>query len=393
MECKVKLVVPSETKVGEKRVAVVPEAVAKLVKLGLKVSVQSNAGLAAMYSDADYVKAGAKIFTKVGLSKEIKSADVIATIRPLSGVQLGSLKKGAITLSFLSPINNGTEIRALSRSGATGFSFDLIPRISRAQSMDALTSQALCGGYRATLIAAEKSTKFFPMLMTAAGTVQPAKVLVLGAGVAGLQAMATAKRLGAVVSAYDVRSSSADEVKSMGATFINLGLDALEGTGGYAKEMNKDRAKAQQDALKPYVTEADIVITTAAVPGKRAPLLISKNMMSNMKPGSVLVDLAAETGGNIEGSIAGKDVAVKVPGGTITLVGCKDIPSQIATHSSKLYAQNVVSLLSLFTKDGAVKPDIADEVVAGSAIVFNGEVRNEMARQALKLKPLQKEGK
>ena len=393
MECKVKLVVPSETKVGEKRVAVVPEAVAKLTKLGLKVSVQSNAGLAAMYSDAEYQKAGAKIFTKVGLSKEIKSADVIATIRPLSGTQLGSLKKGAITLSFLSPVNNGTEIRALSRSGATGLSFDLVPRISRAQSMDALTSQALCGGYRATLIAAEKSTKFFPMLMTAAGTVQPAKVLVLGAGVAGLQAMATAKRLGAVVSAYDVRSSSADEVKSMGATFINLGLDALEGTGGYAKEMNKDRAKAQQDALKPYVTDADIVITTAAVPGKKAPLLITKNMMSNMKSGSILVDLAAETGGNIEGSIAGKDVSVKVPGGTITLVGCKDIPSQIATHSSKLYAQNVVSLLSLFTKDGAVKPDIADEVVAGSAIVFKGEVRNELARQTLKLKPLQKEGK
>jgi NAD(P) transhydrogenase subunit alpha len=393
MECKVKLVVPSETKVGEKRVAVVPEAVAKLVKLGLKVSVQSNAGLAAMYSDADYVKAGAKIFTKVGLGKEIKGADVIATIRPLSGTQLGSLKKGAIALSFLSPVNNATEIRALSKSGATGLSFDLVPRISRAQSMDALTSQALCGGYRATLIAAEKSTKFFPMLMTAAGTVQPAKVLVLGAGVSGLQAMATAKRLGAVVSAYDVRSSSADEVKSMGATFINLGLDALEGTGGYAKEMNKDRAKAQQDALKPFVTDADIVITTAAVPGKKAPLLITKNMMSNMKSGSVLVDLAAETGGNIEGSIAGKDVTVKVPGGTITLVGCKDIPSQIATHSSKLYAQNVVSLLSLFTKDGVVKPDISDEVVAGSAIVFNGEVRNELARQTLKLKPLQKEGK
>ncbi|MEY4312084.1 MAG: hypothetical protein RLZZ571_854 [Actinomycetota bacterium] len=388
-----KLVVPSETKVGEKRVAVVPEAVAKLVKLGLKVSVQSNAGLAAMYSDADYVKAGAKIFTKVGLGKEIKGADVIATIRPLSGTQLGSLKKGAIALSFLSPVNNATEIRALSKSGATGLSFDLVPRISRAQSMDALTSQALCGGYRATLIAAEKSTKFFPMLMTAAGTVQPAKVLVLGAGVSGLQAMATAKRLGAVVSAYDVRSSSADEVKSMGATFINLGLDALEGTGGYAKEMNKDRAKAQQDALKPFVTDADIVITTAAVPGKKAPLLITKNMMSNMKSGSVLVDLAAETGGNIEGSIAGKDVTVKVPGGTITLVGCKDIPSQIATHSSKLYAQNVVSLLSLFTKDGVVKPDISDEVVAGSAIVFNGEVRNELARQTLKLKPLQKEGK
>ncbi len=387
-----KLVIPSETRTGEKRVALVPEAVTKLVKLGLKVSIQADAGAGATYSDSDYVKAGAKVFTKAALSKEIASANVVATVRPLSTRQISALKSGSIALSFLSPTYNATEIRALARVGATALSFDLVPRISRAQSMDALTSQALCGGYRATLIAAEKSTKFFPMLMTAAGTVQPAKVLVLGAGVAGLQAMATAKRLGAVVSAYDVRSSSADEVKSMGATFINLGLAALEGTGGYAREMNKERTKAQQDALKPYVTDADIVITTAAVPGKKAPLLITKDMMSQMKPGSVLVDLAAETGGNIQGTIAGKDVKLKVPGGLITLVGCQDLPSQIATHSSKLYAQNVVSLLSLFTKDGQVKPDIADEIVSGSAIVWNGEVRNALARETLKLKPLAKEG-
>lgn len=387
-----KLVVPSETKSGEKRVALVPEAVAKLVKLGLKVSVQSDAGEGATYSDADYAKAGAKTFAKTSLNKELASADVVATVRPLATRQIAALKKGAITVSFLSPASNAIEIKALAKSGATALSFDLVPRISRAQSMDALTSQALCGGYRATLIAAEKSTKFFPMLMTAAGTVQPAKVLVLGAGVAGLQSMATAKRLGAVVSAYDVRSSSADEVKSMGATFINLGLDALEGSGGYAREMNKERAKAQQDALKPYVSESDIVITTAAVPGKQAPLLITKDMMSQMKPGSVLVDLAAETGGNIQGTIAGKDVKIKVPGGLITIVGCQDLPSQIATHSSKLYAQNVVSLLALFTKNGSVKPDITDEIVAGSAIVWNGEVRNSLARENLKLKPLAKEG-
>ena len=387
-----KLVVPSESKVGEKRVAIVPDAVTKLVKLGLTVSVQADAGLAATYSNEDYKKAGAKIFTKAGLTKELASAQIVATVRPLPTRSIAALKKGTITISFLSPVNNGTEIKALRKVGATSLSFDLVPRISRAQSMDALSSQALCGGYRATLIAAEKSTKFFPMLMTAAGTVQPAKVLVLGAGVAGLQVMATARRLGAVVSAYDVRAASADEVKSMGATFINLGLDALEGTGGYAKEMNKDRAKAQQDALKPYVTEADIVITTAAVPGKRAPLLITKDMMDKMKPGSVLVDLAAETGGNVQGSIAGKDVLITVPGGTITLVGCQDLPSQIATHSSKLYAQNVVSLLSLFTKDGKALPDIGDEVIAGSAIVFNGEVNNELARKTIGLKPLVKEG-
>jgi len=223
------------------------------------------------------------------------------------------------------------------------------------------------------------------MLMTAAGTVPPAKVLVLGAGVAGLQAMATARRLGGVVSAYDVRASSADEVKSMGATFINLGLEALEGAGGYAREMAAERAKAQQDALKPYVSESDIVITTAAVPGRQAPLLITKNMMTEMKPGSILVDLAAETGGNIQGSIPGEEVSIKVPGGSITIVGCKDLPSQIATHSSKLYAQNVVSLLTLITTDGKVTLDITDEVVDGSAVVLKGEIRNEMAKQALGL--------
>ena len=391
MECRVKLVVPSESKVGEKRVAIVPEAVAKLVKLGLKVSVQTKAGANATYSDDAYVEAGASIFTKAELASELASAHVVATVRPLPLKNISALKKGAITLSFLSPVNNAKEIKAIADAKATGLSFDLVPRISRAQSMDALTSQALCGGYRATLIAAEKSAKFFPMLMTAAGTVQPAKVLVLGAGVAGLQAMATARRLGGVVSAYDVRSSSADEVKSMGATFINLGLSALEGAGGYAKAMDEDRAKQQQDALKPYVSDADIVITTAAVPGRQAPLLITKDMMSEMKPGSVLVDLAAETGGNIQGSVAGEDVTVKVPGGTITIVGCKDLPSQIATHSSKLYAQNVVSLLSLFTKDGDVKPDIEDEVVAGSAVVWKGEVRNELAREALGMEMQTKE--
>ena len=387
-----KLVVPSETKVGEKRVALVPEAAAKLIKLGLDVSVQTKAGSAATYSDEEYIAAGAKVFPKTELTKEIASADVIASVRPLPTKNIASLKKGAITVSFMSPVNNAKEIKAIADVKATALSFDMVPRISRAQSMDALTSQALCGGYRATLIAAERSTKFFPMLMTAAGTVQPAKVLVLGAGVAGLQAMATAKRLGAVVSAYDVRSSSADEVKSMGATFINLGLDALEGTGGYAREMNEERAKAQQDALKPYVSESDIVITTAAVPGKKAPLLITKDMMSEMKPGAILVDLAAETGGNIQGSVAGEDVNLKVPGGLITIVGCKDLPSELATHASKLYAQNVVSLLSLFTVEGKVNPDINDEVVAGSAVAFAGEIRNELTREALGIEPLAKEG-
>jgi NAD(P) transhydrogenase subunit alpha len=226
------------------------------------------------------------------------------------------------------------------------------------------------------------------MLMTAAGTIPAAKVLVLGAGVAGLQAMATAKRLGAIVSAYDVRASSADEVKSMGATFLDLGLDEVEGSGGYAREMTPERAKAQQDALKKFISASDVVITTAAVPGRKAPTLITTDMMSEMKPGAIIVDLAAESGGNVDGSVAGEDVVVNVPGGSITLIGCKDTASQLAVHASKLYAQNVVSLLTLMTAEGVVTPDEEDEVVQGSAVIFNGEIRNAMAREALNLPAL-----
>lgn len=387
-----KVVVPTEHHQGERRVALVPEAVVKLVKLGLEVAIQDGAGLTANQDNNAYLAAGATIVSTSDISKALSSADVVASVRPLDPAVGKTLKSGAVTLSFLSPTNNPDEIKALSAAGVTALSFDLVPRISRAQSMDALSSQALCAGYRTALIAAERSTKFFPMLMTAAGTVQPAKVLVLGAGVAGLQAMATARRLGAVVSAYDVRASSADEVKSMGATFINLNLETLEGAGGYAREMGEDRAKAQQDALKPFISESDVVITTAAIPGRKAPLLVTASMVENMKPGSVIVDLAAESGGNVEGSIAGQDVLLPTAGGDVTVIGCKDLPSQLSVHSSKLYAQNVVSLLTLITTEGEVNPDPSDEVVAGSAVVFAGDVRNAMARETLGLQPLAKDG-
>ncbi len=381
-----KIFVPAEHHDGEKRVGLVPEAVAKLIKLDHSVEVQSGAGVSTNHSDASYVSAGATISTNV--ENSLATANVVVSVRPLKIENISRLKSGAVTLSFLSPAHNSDEIRALSEVKVTALSFDLVPRISRAQSMDALTSQALCSGYRTVLIAAEHMPTFFPMLMTAAGTIPPAKVLVLGAGVAGLQAMATARRLGAVVSAYDVRSSSADEVKSMGATFIDLGLDALEGAGGYAREMNEDRAKAQQDALKPFISESDVVITTAAVPGRKAPLLVTRDMVTGMKPGSVLVDLAAETGGNVEGSVAGENVVIAVNGGDVTLIGCKDVPSQLAVHASKLYAQNAVSLLTLMSSDGQIVPDDSDEVIAESAVVFNGEVRNAMAREHLGLTPL-----
>jgi NAD(P) transhydrogenase subunit alpha len=377
--------IPAETRAGECRVGLTPEGAQKLIKLGLTVSIQEGAGKASGYHDDEYKAVGAT--TVAGVSG-LSSADVVATVRPLENDAISQLKSGSITISFLSPTNDAQTIKALADKKVTALSFDVLPRISRAQSMDALTSQALCAGYRTVLIAAERAPKFFPMLMTAAGTIPAAKVLVLGAGVAGLQAMATAKRLGAIVSAYDVRASSADEVKSMGATFLDLGLDEVEGSGGYAREMTPERAKAQQDALKKFISASDVVITTAAVPGRKAPTLITTDMMSEMKPGAIIVDLAAESGGNVDGSVAGQDVVVNVPGGSITLIGCKDLASQLAVHASKLYAQNVVSLLALMTAEGVVTPDEEDEVVQGSAVVFKGEIRNAMAREVLNLPAL-----
>jgi NAD(P) transhydrogenase subunit alpha len=248
---------------------------------------------------------------------------------------------------------------------------EAIPRISRAQSMDALTSQALVSGYRAALVAADRLPKFLPLLMTAAGTVPPANFLVLGAGVAGLQAIATAKRLGAVVQAYDVRPASADEVRSMGAKFVELDLEALEGTGGYAREMSDDRATRQRELLAPYVAKSDALITTAAVPGRSAPLLVTRAMVEAMKPGSVVVDLAAETGGNVEGSVAGEEVVI----GGATVWGARDVPSQLPVDASRLYSRNVADLLLLMTAEGVVAPDWEDEIVAASWVTREGAVR------------------
>ncbi|MBU6164342.1 MAG: NAD(P)(+) transhydrogenase (Re/Si-specific) subunit alpha, partial [Actinomycetales bacterium] len=261
---------------------------------------------------------------------------------------------------------------AAANAGVTAFSLELVPRISRAQSMDALTSQALCAGYRSAIVAAELSPRFFPLLMTAAGTVTPANVLVLGAGVAGLQAIATARRLGAVVSAYDVRPSSADEVKSMGATFIELELEALEGAGGYAREMTEERAEKQRQLLKPFIEKSHVLITTAAVPGRPAPRLVTKEMYANMANGSVIVDLAAESGGNVEGSVAG--VVITTDNGLI-IWGGKDVPSQLPFHASSLYARNVVNLLLLMVKDGAINVDFNDEIIDAAALTHDGALR------------------
>jgi NAD(P) transhydrogenase subunit alpha len=370
--------VPKEIKPGEKRVALVPDIISKLTKLGHEVFIESGAGVAAEYSDAQFLAAGAQI--KQG--DVLVNSDVVLSVQPLTPSQIKSLKKGSLTISFLSPTTSTDSIDAAVSASVTALSLELVPRISRAQSMDALTSQALCAGYKAALVAAELSPKFFPLLMTAAGTVTPAKVVVLGAGVAGLQAIATAKRLGAVVSAYDVRPSSADEVKSMGAKFISLELEALEGAGGYAREMTEERANKQRELLTPYIAAADVLITTAAVPGRTAPRLVTAAMVSHMSPGSVVVDLAAESGGNVEGSVSGELVTTKEG---VRIWGAKDVPSQLAFHASMLFSRNVVNLLLLMNKSvdgkstGQIEPDFSDEIIDSAALTHNG-IRREKSK-------------
>ena len=365
--------VPKEIRTGEARVGLAPDVIGKLVKQGLEVFIESGAGLLSGFPDKQYLDSGAQI--KSG--DVIKDADIVASVTALTPDQMKTLKKGAVTSSFLSPTTQVDSIEAAAGTGVTAFSMELIPRISRAQSMDALTSQALCAGYRASLVAADLSPRFFPMLMTAAGTVTPAQVVVLGAGVAGLQAIATAKRLGAVVSAYDVRPASADEVKSMGAKFITLELEALEGSGGYAREMSEDRAAKQRELLKPYLAAADVVITTAAVPGRPAPRLVTADMVGAMRSGSVIVDLASETGGNVEGSKAGEVITTS---NGVIIWGGKDVPSQLPNHASMLFSRNVVNLLGLLVKSAEGKAklnlDFNDEIIDAAAVTHNGSRRS-----------------
>ena len=369
------IAVPREIREGEKRVALVPDIINNLTRLGFEVVIESGAGVSAQANDADYVSAGARI----SQSEVLSTADAVLSVQPLTPAQMSKLKNGAVTISFLSPVNAVDSIDAAASAGVTAFSLELVPRISRAQSMDALTSQALCAGYRAALVGAELSPRFFPMLMTAAGTVTPAQVLVLGAGVAGLQAMATARRLGAVVSAYDVRPASADEVRSMGATFIELELEALEGAGGYAREMSEDRAAKQQALLTPHIAKSHVVITTAAVPGRQAPRLMTSAMVDSMASGTIIIDLAAETGGNVEGSKPGE--IVTSPKG-VRIWGGKDVTSQIPFHASFLYSRNVVNLLTLMTvaaKEGSVVAfniDFEDEIIDGAALTHGGSRRD-----------------
>ena len=371
--------VRAERSPGEKRVAATPDSVKKLLALGATVEVEAGAGAGSLIGDAAYEAAGARIVAR----DEAFSAGVLFHVRPLTAVEAAALPAGTVTVGVLDPFQNAAAVAAARDAGITTFALDLLPRISRAQSMDVLSSQALLAGYRLVTLAADAFGRMFGMTMTAAGTLAPARVLVLGAGVAGLQAIATAKRLGGVVSANDVRAASADEVRSVGGTFIDLDLGTAEAGGGYAKELAEDRARRQQELLAPHIAASDIVLTTAAVPGRAAPRLVTAEMVAAMKPGSVLVDLAAESGGNIEGSIPGERQDVAVAGGTVTLIGARDIQSDLAPDASKLYAMNCANFATLIIKEGDLVLDFDDELVSGSAVTHDGRLVHERVAAAL----------
>jgi H+-translocating NAD(P) transhydrogenase subunit alpha len=373
----VKVAIPKETAEDEHRVALVPDTAAKLIAASLEVSVESGAGAGAYFPDAAYEKAGVKVVKTADAL--LKEADAVLKVQAPGANEIGLLKSGAVLISFLQPSTQADIVRALAKRGVTAFSLELLPRISRAQSMDALSSQASAAGYKAVLMAAGRLGKFFPMMMTAAGTVAPARVLVMGAGVAGLQAIATARRLGAVVSAYDVRPAVKEEVQSLGATFIELALESQQGEGGYAREQSEEFLRKQRELIGEHVAKSDVVITTAAVPGRRAPLLVTGDMVKGMRPGSVIVDLAAETGGNVELTQAGKDVDVA----GVTIIGTRNVPSTMPLATSQLFARNVANLLLHLVKDGAITLDFEDEITKGSCVTHGGEIVNERAKQLL----------
>ena len=373
----VKLAVIKESRPGEHRVAIVPEVAAKLAKTGVDVVVQAGAAAAARFADEEFVEAGATVVPDAAAA--LAGADFVAHVQPLTVEEVALLPQGASVISFLQPLASTDLIEALAAKGATVYSLDLLPRISRAQSMDALSSQATVSGYRAGLSAAEHLAKFFPMFMTAAGTVPPAKVLVMGAGVAGLQAIATARRLGAVVRAYDVRAAAKEEVMSLGAKFVELDLETQDGAGGYAKEQSAEYLAKQQELLAAEVVASDVVITTAQIPGRKAPVLVTAAMVHGMSEGAVIVDMAADSGGNCELSKPGEDVRV----GGVTVVGLTNPPSSMPTHASFLYARNIANFLGLVVKDGELVPDFDDEIVAGTCVVRAGQVVHAPTAEAL----------
>jgi H+-translocating NAD(P) transhydrogenase subunit alpha len=371
-----KVSVPKETAERERRVALVPDVVERLGQQQVDVAVEPGAGGAAHHPDSEYEEAGAEVAEGAGLSGE-----VVAKVAPPSSEEIGRLKEGAVLIGFLQPLTATDTVRALAEAGVTSFAMEAIPRITRAQSMDALSSQATVAGYRAALLAAEELGRFLPMLTTAAGTIRPATVMVLGAGVAGLQAIATSRRLGAVVQAFDVRAAVKEQIESLGARFLelDLGLEDAEAAGGYARQLTEEEQQRQRELLADAIAQVDAVISTAAVPGRPAPLLVIEDAVKRMKPGSVIIDLAAETGGNCELTEPGETVVKH----DVTIAGPLNLPSAMPDHASQLYARNIQSLLELMvSEEGALELDFEDEIIAGACITRDGEIVHEGAKQA-----------
>src|ERR1700760_3128153 len=371
--------VPKETADGERRVALAPEVVGKLAGggKGREVIVERGAGAGALIPDAQYEEAGAHM---VDDADAVFEADVVVKVAPPNADEIGRLRSDGVLIGFLQPLTAGEAIRAIAQTGTTSFAMEAIPRISRAQSMDALSSQANIGGYKSVLIAATEIGRFFPMLMTAAGPIRPPPVLVLGAGVAGLQAIATARRLGAVVQGFDVRAAVKEQVESLGAHFLEFDLGGdLEGAGGYAKELTPEQQARQQELMAEAIGKVDVVITTAAVPGRRGPILVTEEAVRLMKPGSVIVDLAGETGGNCELSEPGETIIRH----DVKIMAPLNVPSTMAEHASQLYARNVQSLLGLMiNENGGLALDFPDEVIAGACITRGGEIVHDGAKAA-----------
>lgn len=377
-----KIAVTKEIEVGEQRVALVPDVVARLVKQGLEVWVEAGAGERSHFSDAAYEAAGAKIVADPAMLWS--EADVMLKVSPLieneEQHEADLLKAGQIVIGFLNPLGNPALVKRLAERNVTAFSLEMIPRTSRAQSMDALSSQAGVAGYKAVLVGAAACPKFFPMLTTAAGTIAPAKVFVMGAGVAGLQAIATARRLGAVVEAFDIRPAVKEEVQSLGAKFVEVTLEEeTVAAGGYAKEVSEAAKQRTQAVVAEHVKTADVVITTAQVPGRKAPILVTEEMVAQMKPGSVIVDLAAEQGGNCACTSAGREVVYH----GVTILGPINLPASVPIDASRMYAKNISALVQLLMKDGAIHLNFDDDIIDSACVIHAGEVRNGRVRDAI----------
>jgi len=356
-----RVAVPRETAPGERRVALVPETVSKLRDTGFEIRVEGGAGIEAGFADEAYAEAGAEL---ADAGSFLAGAEGVVRVAPPTAAEVAAMAPGTVLIGFLQPLSDADGIERLRERGVVAFAMESIPRITRAQAMDALSSQATVAGYKAVLLAADRVPKLFPMLMTAAGTIAPVRALVIGAGVAGLQAIATARRLGAVVSAFDVRAAVKEQVESLGAAFLELGVRAEETEGGYATELTPEQQAQQQAALAERIPDFDVVITTAAVPGRPAPKLIPATAVERMRPGSVIVDLAAETGGNCEVTVPGE----VVEHGSVAIVGTTNLPSLMAFHASQLYSRNVAALLQHLAPDGVLALDFEDEITAGACV-------------------------